>query len=364
MGNDTKGTDAAATSATLFGTSKPNVAMGYIAVILFSLTALIHLFQYFKNRAWFLYFLGLGILMEVAAYLARLINMKNMNNQGAGIIWYFTIMLAPSLLAAACYMIFGRIIYWVTPESRRGFRHLWVPARFIAIFFIFWDVLSFVIQCLALIIILSQVYNTDTDTRLRAKALKTGYNVLKIGFIMQICVFGTFALLALRFMFVSKQWRYDWPEGGNSSWRKLAWTIAGVSCLIAVRAIYRMLEFTVSQGTNYLSEHEWCFYIFDSLIVMVLLVSLNLVHPGHYMPRDYCTFGHDFKKPGFKKDPIVRGEEPASARFSHISLVPQPLVPSAGTPMGQPDSSSKCEDPWNHRMDTPSRYLKGAFTAS
>ena len=179
--------------------------------------------------------------------------MKNMNNQGAGIIWYFTIMyvlkcqilhngrlsnqihrLAPSLLAAACYMIFGRIIYWVTPESRRGFRHLWVPARFIAIFFIFWDVLSFVIQCLALIIILSQVYNTDTDTRLRAKALKTGYNVLKIGFIMQICVFGTFALLALRFMFVSKQWRYDWPEGGNSSWRKLAWTIAGVSCLIAV----------------------------------------------------------------------------------------------------------------------------------
>ena len=48
-------------SEALFGTSYPNEAIAWIAAILFSVTALIHLFQYFKNRAWYLYLLLIGI---------------------------------------------------------------------------------------------------------------------------------------------------------------------------------------------------------------------------------------------------------------------------------------------------------------
>ena len=131
-------------------------------------------------------------------------------------------------------MTFGRIIYWVTPESRRGFRHLWIPARFIALFFIVCDVISFCLQGLALLIIFVQLDRNDGDIKADNDTVRAGYNLLKVGFVMQVCVFAVFALLALRFMFASKQWRFDWPEGGNSSWRKLAWTIALTSVLIAV----------------------------------------------------------------------------------------------------------------------------------
>ena len=131
-------------------------------------------------------------------------------------------------------MTFGRIIYWVTPETHRGFKHLWLPARFLALFFIFWDIVSFCIQVLALLIVFSQISKKDQDAAAVTKTAKTGYNILKVGFIMQMCVFGVFAMLATRFMIVSKQWRYDWPEGGSSSWRTLAWTVTGASLLIFV----------------------------------------------------------------------------------------------------------------------------------
>ena len=56
---------ADATANSLLGTNHPNEPMAYIALGLFTFTALYHLFQFFKNRAWFLYFLGFGIFSTI-----------------------------------------------------------------------------------------------------------------------------------------------------------------------------------------------------------------------------------------------------------------------------------------------------------
>ena len=78
------------------------------------------------------------------------------------------------------------------------------------------------------------------------------------------------------------------------------------------------------------------------------------------MPHDYCTFGHDFKTPGFKRTPMVKevDSEMDSAGFSRISLVPEPLAPSGTTPAltGQRSASMNFHDPWSSRVNTPNRF--------
>ena len=131
-------------------------------------------------------------------------------------------------------MTFGRIIYYVTPENRRGFRQIWVPARFITILFMFLDALSFCVQCIAVFFLIAKLSAQDQTAAQQRQALKTTYEILRVGFIMQITVFGIFMLLVLRFMFASKTWKFDWPEGGSGSWRTLGWTLTTAGLLITV----------------------------------------------------------------------------------------------------------------------------------
>ena len=131
-------------------------------------------------------------------------------------------------------MTFGRLIYWVTPENRRGFRQVWVPARFITLIFVFLDSLSFCVQCIGILFLISKFSIAGQTQIQQAQVLRTTYNILRVGFIMQIVVFGTFMLIAFRFMFASKAWKFDWPEGGNAKWRTSGWTVVAAGFLIAV----------------------------------------------------------------------------------------------------------------------------------
>ena len=142
--------------------------------------------------------------------------------------------LAPSFLAAGCYMTFGRIIYWVTPVAHRGFKNIWAPVRFVALFFITFDMLSFFIQIIGVFVLIAHLTRGDSTVDQRSRTLKMTYNILRVGFIMQIITFSFFLLISLRFMFVSKTWRYVWPNGASGSWRKLAWTVTGSAVLITV----------------------------------------------------------------------------------------------------------------------------------
>ena len=147
--------------------------------------------------------------------------------------------LAPSFLAAGCYMTFGRIIYWVTPVSHRGFKKIWVPVRFVALLFITFDMLSFFIQCIGIFVLIAHLTREDSTVDQRSRTLRMIYNILRVGFVMQIITFGFFMLISLRFMFVSKTWRYDWPNGASGTWRKLAWTVTGSAALITVSTLNR-----------------------------------------------------------------------------------------------------------------------------
>ena len=134
-------------------------------------------------------------------------------------------------------MTFGRIIYWATPENRRSFRYLWVPARYVTLVFTTLDILSFLIQAIGVFVMIANLNKEDQGKEDRKNALRMTYDILRAGFIMQLIVFGVFMLIAFKFMFSSKNWRFDWPDRGSGEWRKMAWTTVVAAFLITVSAL-------------------------------------------------------------------------------------------------------------------------------
>ncbi|MCJ1226859.1 hypothetical protein MMC12_003514 [Toensbergia leucococca] len=241
-------------------------------------------------------------------------------------------------MAAACYMAFGRIIYWVTPDIHRGFRSLWVPARFLAPFFVLFDVVAFCIQLLGLVLILSKTSTSKPEhENQKGNGMAQGIEILCLGLIIQAVVVGAFALLAARFLIVSRQWRYAWPEGGSPTWRSMAWIIILASILVMFRTLFRILEFTLSSSQNYLTHHEWPLYAFDALPILLVLTSFNSIHPGRYMPKAYITLNHNFKhvpkEPEFKSTPSIRMEEEQYPSYPLAAVTAQRYAPSPLRPV-------------------------------
>lgn len=212
--------------------------------------------------------------MEMVGYVARAPSAHSPTDKNLFIIQLTMIVLAPGIMAAACYMAVGRIILWVTPESHRNFRSLWVPARFITPTFVVFDILAFAIQLLGASILASA---DVTDT---ARANK-GSHIVQVGLAVQLVCFGFFSFVAARFVFVSRQFRESWPSG---DWFRLLYAINIACFIILVRSLYRMGDF--SGGTRgYTKTHEWPFWVFDSLLILLVLALFNVIHPADYIPN-------------------------------------------------------------------------------
>lgn len=174
---------------------------------------------------------------------------------------YLLITLAPSFVAAALYMTFGRIIFWVAPDDKRSARYTWVPARFLTIFFVTWDMLGFVISCIGVFVLIANANKKELTVDQQINGMNITYKILQVAFIWQIIAFTAFWIVAFRFMFSSKTWKYDWPNSGT--WRKMAWVVVITSALVTGRSLYRTLTFSLNLGNNYLRNNEWTFYMFD-----------------------------------------------------------------------------------------------------
>ena len=202
----------------------------------------------------------------MAGYWTRVVVVKQPDNNAAASLSYLLITLAPSFLAAALYMTFGRIIFWVAPDDKRTARYTGIPARHMTTFFVTFDMLGFVISCIGVFILVANASKKELTPEQQINGLNITYNVLRVAFIWQIIAFGIFCVVAFRFMFSSKSWRYDWPNSGT--WRKMAWIVNLAAFLITIRSLYRTLAFILNRGDNYARTHEWTFYMFDFLPIL------------------------------------------------------------------------------------------------
>lgn len=132
-------------------------------------------------------------------------------------------------------MVFSRLIWLVTPATRRGFRSLWVPARWITPIFVTLDLLSFLIQLSGLSSVAS-AHSPKISPEETQKRLDSGISTLRTGLIVQLFGFGIFTIIGARFVVVSRKWEDDWPDD-RGRWRRCAWAI-NISCTLIMVSLH------------------------------------------------------------------------------------------------------------------------------
>ncbi|KAM0354935.1 hypothetical protein ACHAPU_000774 [Fusarium lateritium] len=243
----------------------PTVVGGAVFAILYICTTLLHFWQLYRGLSWFLIPLAIGGLLEIVGYAARA---KSGNESpdwtlGPYIMQSILLLVAPALFAASIYMELGRIILMVDGEDRALIAKKWMTKVFVT-----GDVLSFILQG----------GGGGYQASGTLEALDGGAKVIIGGLFVQLLFFGVFVIVAVSFhrALVLKPTplsRADMP------WRKHMYVLYAASLLIMVRSLFRAIEYL--QGFDgYLLHHELYLYIFDAVLMLLVMILFNWFHPA------------------------------------------------------------------------------------
>lgn len=106
-----------------------------------------------------------------------------------------------------------------------------------------------------------------------------GETVIIVGLVIQLIFFSFYMITTA--LFHRKMCAY--PTGASFStqisWRKHLFTLYAVSVLVMLRSIFRVAEY-VQGSEGVLLRYEAYLFVFDATLMWVLMVVLNVVHPG------------------------------------------------------------------------------------
>ncbi|TVY20544.1 Protein RTA1 [Lachnellula arida] len=275
----------------------PSLAAAIVAATLYTLAFAATFILWIRYKAWVWVVMVVAAAMESIGYIVRCLSTQKPDNKVLYVLSFALIVLAPVLMAAACYIVFGRIVYHVVPTEARTTRLLWVPARWLTPIFVLCDIVALLLQMIGAIKVTS-ISPGDADATSKANQGKT---IAEIGVAVQLVCFGLFSIIAVRFNFTSKRFigafdanlsgardgkYFVIREGGrklNRNWQTILHVTNLTSVLILVRSVYRMVDFALGRS-GYTEMHEWCLYVFDALVIFPVLVCFVVWHPGRYLP--------------------------------------------------------------------------------
>jgi hypothetical protein len=215
------------------------------------------------------------------------------------------LLLAPALFAASIYIVLGRIILLVDGERHSLIRQKWLTKIFVT-----GDVISFLVQ----------MGGGGIQAAGSLELLHAGEKVIIVGLFLQLAFFGFFIVVAGLFHFrLNTERRMSFPGArhtrvrSNSSnapihssdgishlpWERHLYTLYTASALIMFRSIFRVVEYV--QGNNgYLLRHEIFLYIFDALLMFIVMILFNIIHPAQitdlYQQRKQAELGHSMEE--------------------------------------------------------------------
>lgn len=112
--------------------------------------------------------------------------------------------------------------------------------------------------------------------------MTTGANIITVGLAVQILCFLWFIITSIVF-----HWRTNWQPTDRSRnpgvpWKAHIVTLYLASILILIRCIYRFIEYQAEQSESgwYLRSHEWCKYIFDTTLMLAVMMLFFVRHPS------------------------------------------------------------------------------------
>jgi hypothetical protein len=305
----------------------PSEAAAGVFAVLFALSFLHATWKIFRRRSWVWLVFLFAVGMEVVGFAARVVSARDTTARNPYIISFLMILLAPVFMAGVIYVLFGRIVFWVMPPEARTMKNLWVPARFVTLIFVAFDVLSILLQAIAGVVITSVDDNTE-DPQSR---LDLGRALGLIGVAVQLGGFGLFTIIAVRFHFVSRKAdpnfaRYNMETFGiNKSWQKLLYAINFSCLMILIRSCFRMAEF--AEGPDgVLYSAEWYIYVLDITPVAIAALLYNLYFPGNYLKHLGFRLPKEFRS--LPKDAEAMAMSPWNQR-SNASASEAPLADPA-----------------------------------
>ncbi|KAG9239467.1 RTA-like protein [Amylocarpus encephaloides] len=276
----------------------PSTPAAVVAAACFCLGALLTTYQWLRHRSWVWVIMVVASWMEGIGYIARILSINDQTKKTLYILQFALIVLAPVLMAAGCYIIFGRIVFHVVPKESRTLKLLWISPRWLTPIFVICDIVALLLQMVGAIKITS-VDATDKDA---ADKINQGKRIAEIGVAVQLICFGFFSIIAVRFNFTSKRFKNKFEERialeGQSgkyvtvdgaekklkkNWQAILRVTNIASLCVLVRSVYRMVEFSLGP-TGYTGHHEWCMYVFDALTIYPVVALFIYWFPGNYLP--------------------------------------------------------------------------------
>ncbi|KAL4984669.1 RTA1 like protein-domain-containing protein [Aspergillus falconensis] len=250
---------------------KPSLALAVVGVIAFAVGTLVHgLLAYRHKMKFFLAFI-IGAVFEAIGYAARAVNADQSPDYDTTpyALQSVLILLAPSLFAASIYMILGRIIRLTDGDSRSLIRAS-RPTKI----FVLGNVAAFLIQSGGGGM-LTQAKSPSDQER--------GENIIIFGLIVQIIFSGFFVLVSIIFHRRIIQSPTTASLNTLLNWQRYLWVLYVASMLIMVRCVYRVIEYIQGQEGP-LMGHEAYSYVFDALLMFLVVVLFAILHPSQAVP--------------------------------------------------------------------------------
>jgi len=111
-------------------------------------------------------------------------------------------------------------------------------------------------------------------------AMRTGSNVVVGGLCSQILFFGFFLVVAVVFYTrIRRSPTVRSSPGSGIPWRKHLHALYAASALIMIRSIFRVVEY-IQGNDGYLMRHEAYSYVFDSVLMLGVMILFNIIHPS------------------------------------------------------------------------------------
>ncbi|KAH7104947.1 RTA1 like protein-domain-containing protein [Auriculariales sp. MPI-PUGE-AT-0066] len=253
----------------------PSGPAAIVFKIMFLLSTLMGIVQMSRTRTWYLTPFLVGGALSTAGYVARYICSTQTPDWTLGpyLIQSLFLLVAPALFAASIYMELKRIIIVAQGEQLSP-----IPFRWLTKLFVGGDILSFLLQGGGG----GLVAQKDQDK------IKMGQNLIVGGLFVQLTFFAAFTLTAVLFQVRVRRHPTSVSQLRDLvPWRKHIYALYFMSILIFIRSVFRVIEYL--QGyTGYLLVHEIYLYVFDSILMLFVCITMNVVHPSEL---DGLAFG-------------------------------------------------------------------------
>ncbi|KFA49822.1 hypothetical protein S40293_09319 [Stachybotrys chartarum IBT 40293] len=234
-------------------------------------------FTLIKYRARYFIAVVIGAAVEVAAYCVRSYSSKN---QAELII---LAVMAPVFVAAGNYLLISRLIIAVLPPEKQLI--LGTPGRRLTPIFVTFDVMAFLVQ--------GNGSALASSNNWAGHLADIGVYIIISGLALQVLAFGLFLTVFSRFHYLALRNEVDNSPWG---WKWIVPTIYISSILIMasrhlarlegssaknkqIRCIFRVIEF--AEGIDgYIYSHEWMFWVFEALAMLIAIGVFCLFHPS------------------------------------------------------------------------------------